>query len=265
MKISEIIKEVKSGVLSITFFNSRDERVSSGSAFLSEEYIISNDHVFFDPERNPLSETKVKLKFADSSTNDFECSYEMLMNNKRVGSDEDNWDYSIFDIPKGIEIRNRYNFELGDHTEVEEGDKILVMGFPFETVNLTSHVGYVSSKYQHNNVNIIQIDSSINPGNSGGPLIDIKTKKVVGIVTRSNKGLVKQFDDLLKSFASNIRTLESAGQNGRIQMFGIDPIQFFKVTQSQMLLVSKSIKRSANTGIGYAFSCKQVIEEIKNL
>lgn len=57
-------------------------------------------------------------------------------------------------------------------------------------------------------MNVIQLDASVNNGNSGGPLVDLNTKKVVGIVTRKDTGLYKQFDDLIASFDTNIEVLK---------------------------------------------------------
>jgi len=71
-------------------------------------------------------------------------------------------------------------------------------------------------------------------------------------------GLTRQFDELLKSFDHNIQTLEQASRGGRIQMFGFDPIEGMKISQTQMVIISLEIKRSANAGIGFAYELEKV-------
>jgi len=72
--------------------------------------------------------------------------------------------------------------------------------------------------------------------------------------------LAKSFDDLEKSFDKNLEALSLV--NGTMTIGGnIDLIQSFKATQVQMKIVSKNIKRSANTGIGFAFSCDKLKQE----
>lgn len=262
MKIPDLIEKVKTGVVSITFYNG-DNMISSGSGFLCKNRIITNNHVICDPEGNVLSDTiGVKIRFAGDEVNKYvyEDTFAEFHKALEVGATEASFDYAVFNLDT-IEYNDRYQFVLGSHDDVKVGEKVLMMGFPFSLPNLTSHVGYISSIYKSGDVDVLQLDASVNAGNSGGPLIDLESLKVVGIVTRSNKGLERQFDELLRSFSNNIRVLEEAERNGSIAMVGINPIEFFKVTQSQMILVSKNIKRSANTGIGYAFSCEKLSSE----
>jgi len=128
--------------------------------------------------------------------------------------------------------------------------------------NLTSSTGIISAKYRKNSVDYIQIDANTNAGNSGGPLVDKESLSVVGVITRKETGLDKDFNQLINSFGQNIQVLKQAQQNGSIGMMGINPIQMFEISQTQMLVVSNNIKRSANTGISYAFSCDQLAKEI---
>jgi hypothetical protein len=53
----------------------------------------------------------------------------------------------------------------------------------------------------------------VNSGNSGGPLIDLKTGKVAGIITRAETGLLReQFDRLLQALKDNQRILQRQQQ-----------------------------------------------------
>jgi hypothetical protein len=258
MKLSEVISKIRSGVVSISFYIN-NEKINSGSGFLCKNKLISANHVFFDPAGNPINGSNIKIINGDSDTI-FDGAYDELMHKLVTGSHQDNHDYAIFNIggiPSGS-----YQFELMEYSNIEEGADIIAMGFPFGLENLTTSTGIISAKYQKKSVDYIQIDATTNAGNSGGPLIDKESLNVVGIITRKETGLNKDFDQLVNSFAQNIQVLKQAQLNGSIGMMGINPIQMFEISQTQMLVVSNNIKRSANTGISYAFSCDQLAKEI---
>lgn len=261
MEESELIKKVRSGIVSISFYKN-DEKIASGSGFLCKKKLISNNHVFMTPDGLLINESQIKVfSGADATDPILEQGYEEFMQTLVCGSDRINYDYAVFDIK--IDHTKHYQFHIGDHQEIEEGEKVLILGFPFEIENLTSHIGYISSKYTSGNVNLMQLDASVNSGNSGGPLVNPKTLNVVGIVTRKYTGLYKQFDDLIKSFEENAKILDNVGgimglSRGEIN---IDPMKALAISQRQMKQIAENIKRSANTGIGYAFSCDKLKEE----
>lgn len=76
---------------------------------------------------------------------------------------------------------------LGDSADLECGSNIATIGFPFGYDGL--HVqsinhGIVSAKtITSNETKLIQFDCMIHEGSSGSPLIDLKTGKIIGIVT----------------------------------------------------------------------------------
>lgn len=256
MSIQETIKEVRSGVYKIEFY--LDEKlVNSGSGFIYKDKLITNSHVFHPEGFNFPGDTKLVLIFGDSK----KLELKMQDLELKIGSDEAHADFAVYNVPAMTNIRNSFNFELSNLELVNEGDEVLLFGFPFDTPYLTTHYGKISALFEDNGVEKIQVDASVNQGNSGGPLYHLATKKVIGIVTRKQSGLTQDFDDLLSSFSNNIEILKNAQKNGSIGMFGINPIQFFEVSQNQMKLISRNIKRSANTGIGYAFSCEALLKE----
>ncbi|MFA5934358.1 MAG: serine protease [Candidatus Paceibacterota bacterium] len=252
MTIQNIIKKVRSGVCKIEFFRG-EEKINSGSGFLFKGCIVTNSHVFHPEGFIFPNDTKIVLIFGDGEKINLNINDLVLKN----GSDEDNLDFAIYEL---LNLKNKYNFEVGNLKDVSEGDEVLILGFPFDAEYLTTHHGRISSLFEELKVKKIQIDASVNQGNSGGPLLHLASEKVIGIVTRKQSGLTKDFDDLLQSFSGNITILKQAQQNGSIGMMGINPIQFFEISQAQMQLISKNIKRSANTGIAYAFSCEQLID-----
>ena len=253
MAIQDIIKKVRSGVCKIEFFEN-GKMVNSGSGFLYKGKLITNSHVFHPEGTTFSNDTKLIIIFGDNKKIELTLKDLVL----KGGSDEKNADFAIYEL-SGLE--NKFNFELGNLDNINEGDDVLILGFPFDAEYLTTHHGRISSLFEDSGIKKIQIDASVNQGNSGGPLLHLTTEKIIGVVTRKQSGLTKDFDDLLQSFSNNIAVLRQAQKNGSIGMMGINPIQFFEISQSQMQLISRNIKRSANTGIGYAFSCDQLIKE----
>lgn len=133
--------------------------------------------------------------------------------------------------------------------------------------NLVCHRGITSSFFIKNNVKVIQLDASINQSNSGGPLVDPQSGNVIGIITRKGTGLSKMFEELCKSFDQQIEFQSKFigtmyHEEGDEQL---DPINALVEGQRQFKKLAKEIERSANVGIGYAFSIKHIQEELKFL
>lgn len=61
---------------------------------------------------------------------------------------------------------------LGDSNTVEIGQEAFVAGFPAHSINITALFAHIAGFEQHNNNQLIKIDSSVNHGNSGGPLFN---------------------------------------------------------------------------------------------
>ena len=103
-------------------------------------------------------------------------------------------------------------------------------------------------------------DIDISPGDAAEldilPLPNLLAEEVVGVVTRKATGLTPQFDELLASFDANIKAFEAV--QGSVGLSGIDVFQVLTITQIQMKSVAAEISRSANVGIGYAYSLKKV-------
>ena len=165
-------------------------------------------------------------------------------------------------LPNNI-LNGLYKFEIEPAETIKHGYQIAFAGFPFEIERVTSQIGYVSSVYICNSIKIFQIDGSINSGNSGGPLINIKTGKVFGIITRSHKGLQENFKLLKEALISNSIALEKV--KGMMHFDQIDPIQAIQVSFENMLTIAANLERSANVGIGYGFSINHVWNDIKSL
>lgn len=256
----ELIEKIRSGVIHIEFLRKNDI-IASGSGFLSTNYLITNNHVYMGP-----TDTIVRLSWQPEvsleSIAEIRLSIEKFRKYFVTGSDENNSDYAILKIPE-LNRKNLYNFSLSSHKTSKILDEMLILGFPFEHRNLVCHRGVISSFFHRNGIDIIQLDASINASNSGGPLIDLKTGNAIGIITRKHTGLSNLFEKLLDSFERNIETFNQIkGGMSFGQMDIMDPLIW---SQNQMKVITQEIERSANVGIGYAFSVEQIQAEISML
>ena len=255
-KISEIVTNVCSGVVRIAVFKNHIQ-VGGGSGFLSNGLLVTNSHVI----RPPGSFDAVEITFGDQSLNPItpiRLLPEHLYSVIEAESPESEMDYAVLRIDEP-ELQDRFQFTVVPSEGVEVGEQVIFFGFPFQMEHLTSHVGYVSARFISGSTNKLQIDGSINPGNSGGPLLQVSSQKAVAIVTRTQTGLERDFDELLRAIQENIRVLETQ-RRARLRIAGIDPIQSTRVTMTILGRLANNLKRTANVGIGYAFGAEHILE-----
>lgn len=155
--------------------------------------------------------------------------------------------------------------EFSQDEEVYIGQKVCIFGYPLGKENLSMNKGTISSIYERCGVKVFQIDGIVNNGNSGGPLIDAKTGKVIGIVTRKEGGLNKMFEQLKEAIERNIEIAHNASQSGDVIVCGISHTEAIEKTFITIRGLIDQIERSANVGIGYAFSVNKIIEDLKVL
>lgn len=255
--IADLVEKVKSGVVHIVH-TINGERAASGTGFMVNGYLVTNYHVAHQAPRDSI----VLLRTYDSDQillDGIQLTRKDFLNAVKTASDERNYDYSVFDIPD-LRKKELYNFSFGNPHKQRIGDSVLFLGYPLDHLNLVCHTGIISSFYKSRMVDIIQIDGSVNASNSGGPLIDLETSEVIGIITRKATGLTQMFNNLRSIIQENIQFLHH--QNSQCAMFigQFNPVQGMVANQEQILQLTYEIERSANVGIGYAFS----IKEIKN-
>jgi len=258
MDTVELIQECRSGVGQIIVERER-KRIGSGSAFLVNGGLVTNSHNI-----RLFNCDAIVIRFENGD--EIRLLYEDCMNAVATESLENDKDFAYLKLAEP-EFDERYVFELSDSSGLSVGEQVLFMGYPFGYPHLTAHMGYISSLHKINDVESIQIDGSVNGGNSGGPLIDLKTGKVAGIVTRAETGILRdQFDQLLQALRNNQQILQQQQQGGaRISLGGIDPIDAIRASQAAMEQIASQLRRSANVGIGFAFSAKYVKDGISQL
>lgn len=140
--------------------------ISSGTAFQAAERLaVTAYHVIQDARR-------VILKFPDHPPVE-----------ARVAGVDINNDLAVLSFPT-LPIRS---LPLGDISQVREGQRIVVIGFPrieaLGTQTATVTDGIVSAIRG----NTVQIQVPVSPGNSGGPVLNLRGE-VIGVVRSTLRG-----------------------------------------------------------------------------
>lgn len=257
MEIVETLKRVRSGVAQILIERER-RLLGFGSGFLVEGGLVTNSHNIRSHEIDAIA-----IRFDDMDPADSSAFIRLAPDDYVAAeSTQDDKDYVYLKMSEP-EFDGRHIFQFSESSNaIQVGESSVFLGFPFGMTQLTSHLGFISSIHNRNGVNVIQIDGSVNGGNSGGPLLDIKTGRVAGIVTRAVTGLIEeQFRNLLYSLQQNQKALNGAKSVMRIG--SVDPIQAIMASQAAMEQIAKDLHRSANVGIGYAYSAEYIRAAIK--
>jgi serine protease Do len=97
--------------------------------------------------------------------------------------------------------------ELGDSGQMEQGDRVLAVGAPFNlagsvTAGIISAKGRILNNGPGDRDDFLQTDAAINPGNSGGPLVSLDGK-VIGI-TSAIKSRTGGFQGVGLAISSNL-------------------------------------------------------------
>ena len=254
MNIPNLVEQVRSGVIHIEF-HVDGKRVASGSGFVTKDFLITNHHVFLGPQNSTVV-LAWQPNQDPSSRSEIRMTYQDFAGSLVSGSDKNNYDFAILEIVE-LQQHDPYKFDLVNPNHKRVGEQVVMLGFPFEHKNLVCHLGTISSFYVSGPAHVIQLDISVNQSNSGGPLLDSETGQVLGIVTRKQDGLSQGFDMLLKAFRAN---LEAFATDGVIKTIPVDKVALF-LSQYHMEALAKEIQRSANVGIGYAFSIEHLLAD----
>jgi S1-C subfamily serine protease len=253
-----LIKSTRTGVARVIFERDR-ERVSNGSAFLVGNGLLTNSHVIRGSDYDAVA-IYFEDAIQDPGIHPIRLSRETIDESVVVESVAGDKDYALLRLEEP-EFANRHTFELGSDSDVEIGEQVVFLGFPFGMAQLTCHMGYVSSKHELDGVRVLQIDGSVNGGNSGGPLLDLKTGRVIGIITRAVTGYIaEQFNELIRALGKNIEFLNGIGEVMQVGAFRATEIAL--ATQVTMRKIAKNLRRSANVEIGYAYSVDYVKDRI---
>lgn len=253
----DLWQRIHSSVLALTFSDASG-RITSGSGFKIGEYLVTNNHVIQVPR---ATHVQIRSVAVDSYTPvlDLTLTYAQFRATFVEGDPETSWDFAVMRLASS-EFAALPSLELGDDEPIEVGMPIALFGYQFDQPQQSMHLGYLSSQYYRAGVHYLQLDSSVNHGNSGGPLVDIRTGRVIGVVTRKATGLTTQFEQLMQAFGQNISDLQQLRQGGYVTVGGLDPVAATIAIQEQLRRLAIEISRSANVGIGYAYHIAKVRE-----
>lgn len=177
---ADVVARMKPAVVSVTtermyidIFERGYSEKSAGSGVIidTEGYIVTNNHVVEDA-------TNIEVKLDDGRT------YPATL----AGTD------AVSDLAViKIEARDLAYAQLGDSSELREGDWVLAIGNAFglglrvsEGIVSGLDIGITLSSGAELR-NLIETTAAINPGNSGGPLVNMAAE-VVGITSASITG-----------------------------------------------------------------------------
>lgn len=237
-------------------------RLASGSGFfIGGRLLITNNHVI---QAAAATHATIRIVDADGHTpvQEHTLATADFQARLRDGGPEGEWDFAILDMDVP-ELENVPGLTLAPSDDVTIGTRVALLGFQFEQENLSLHAGGVASTYVQADVDYIQLDASVNHGNSGGPLLDVESGGVIGVITRKATGLTNQFDELLASFDENAKAFEAV--QGTVGLAGLDVFKILTITQNQMKRVSVEMRRSANVGIGYAYSLRKIRHSLQTM
>jgi S1-C subfamily serine protease len=151
--VAVILAEEEDGIVSGTGF------MAAGRLILTAEHVVANSR-------------RIVVKFPNYPVVDAEL----------LGADSDN-DVAVLSIPE-LPVRP---LPLGDISQVREGQRVIVVGFPrvdvlgAETATVTE--GIVSTIRP----GLIQMQAPVSPGSSGGPVLNLNGE-VIGIVLGTLSG-----------------------------------------------------------------------------
>src|SRR2546426_5838350 len=144
----------------------RGNGVVSGTAFMAaERLLLTAEHVV-------AASRRVVIKFPDYPVADVQL----------VGSDSEN-DVAVLSIAESI-VRP---LPLGDISQVREGQRVVVIGFPRVDVLGTDAATVTEGIVSAIRPGLIQMQAPVSPGNSGGPVLSLKGE-VIGIVRATLRG-----------------------------------------------------------------------------
>ena len=166
-------------LMKATVYITTGEEIGSGFFISPDGYIVTNAHVpgrnrdvgvvLYD-ERNILDKTEpADEPDPDAIRNKMRFARVIKRNVRRdlalLKMEGNNFPYLTLET---------------NHNNYMTGNKVVAIGAP-RAIEWTATEGIISAVRNDNGREVIQTDTAINNGNSGGPLIDLKTKKVIGV------------------------------------------------------------------------------------
>jgi S1-C subfamily serine protease len=210
LNLAKNIKKVSPSIIAIGFRPEPNKItiIGSGFAISNEGRILSSAHLYnkLKPEQIDALMGMAMIKQEPNGLNHYKWFPLRLMKK------EDKNDIAVFQMENyKVDLLHRIGvgLELGDSEDVEVGEDVYFIGFPYAAVLINEGFGItlVVNKGIISNIkrdgtdpsrkrNWFIVDAISNPGNSGCPLIDLKTNKVIGIMAITWRKKSKTHQDL---------------------------------------------------------------------
>lgn len=191
-ELKDKIKKVRRSIIAIGFRPEPNKMtiIGSGFAVSDDGKVLSSAHLYrkLKPENTPHL---MGMAMTEQRPNDLE-RYKWFP--LKLIKKEDRNDTALLQI-EGYEDTLLKKLNLGNSENVEVGDEVYFIGFPYAAVLINEGFGItlIANKGIISNIkrdgtdpgrkrNWFIVDAISNPGNSGCPLIDLKTNKVIGIM-----------------------------------------------------------------------------------
>lgn len=196
-KLQKNIKEIKKSIVAIGFNPNPQQITIIGSGFCVSDdgKILTAAHLYnkLNDEQKRNLKANVMIKQLDKELEMYKWIPINLIDDKK----NDKNDIAVFQLEKteGVSFKK---IDLGNSDNIEIGQDVYFIGFPYAAqlmndgfgVTLVVNRGIISNIKRdgidtNHPRNWLIVDAVSNPGNSGCPLIDVKTNKVIGVMTIS--------------------------------------------------------------------------------
>lgn len=185
----------------------------------------------------------------------------------------DQYDLAILVLPADGGLPS--GLGLGEFTQVEPGDDLLILGFPAGEYVLTALRGFASAKTRLGFLEVIKFDAAVARGVSGGPCIHVPSGKVVGVVSSQvpARAVVKNAVASVQSLGKRAARISDAAyqqsqilgeRSGSMFVYGVDLLQSIAAILSGIAEIAKDLQAFSNAieefaaglplGLGYAIS-----------
>lgn len=253
---SNLWNSCHAAVCQLRFFNERGVLVDSLTGFKVNECLITSQYAFYIEKA-----FKVEIAFVASDANTptalMRIPYNEFVNDMRIGVISNLGQYAIFniDFPR---FKNIPSLKLSAQRDFSIGASVATLSYNFGGTNLALKTGILSSVYANKEgQRFIQYDGILTNGNSGSPLIDLKTKEVIGIACRRNTPLVNAYHQLMDIISANLVELKKVEE---IVRFGeVDPIQVLIANQNQLKQLASLIYKYTGCGVANAITLDNIL------
>ncbi len=256
----DIWKKYHKAVCSIELLGSSGSRIFGLTGFKTGTKIVTDDLLYSMREARDVMITFYR---EDGMTvaSSLKMGYEELMALLPCKEDFENLGFMIIpaDFP---EFRNTSSLNLYRQCTPALGLEAVSLAYQTEYNNLSIKSALVTSSYRNGGgLTYIQFDGTVRSGSSGGPLIDVVSGTVLGVISRKEMNLMKNYNNLTGIVDNNLKLLK--GEEGKWQINDIDPIQVLIANQNQIKHIANELFRNSASRIGFALDIGHLIDYLE--